>query len=226
MVLRRAALALVLLLAGCGVQRHGLVVPTAPVSARPVVATSAARPPTPSATAAASSRPYLGDALLTRDDLPAGWTVQPVPEVTDPRPGQGGCSPYDALTRPPGQRAVITFSSGDSTLQEAILATTVPETKRQLALFRQVAEKCLTVTVHSDGGDSYMLEVSEPKQIVLGDDSYTLRLGGEYDGYMTTVMVRHGANLLMATSFVETPDSPLLAKFAQDAYAKMRRTLG
>jgi len=39
------------------------------------------------------------------------------------------------------------------------------------------------------------------------------------------VAIREGGTLLTIVSSTEVPESPMLAKFAGDAYAKMRRTL-
>lgn len=229
MVLRRAALALVLLLAGCGVQRQVRTAPTTPVSAVPMVATSSPASPAPTVAPTASAPPRLAAALLARGDLPAGWTVQPVFDLSSLPPAmKSGCKPFDAYFRRAGAWASSSFTSGDglTAVTEDIRSTTVTEAKRQLDDVRRVVEQCLTITMNDDNGDSYMLEVSEPKQILLGDDSYTLRFGGELFTYLNLVAIRQGGIVLTVMSSTPEPESPLLAKLAGDAYAKMRRTLG
>jgi len=205
-VLRRAALILVLVLAGCGDPRPGPVVPAG----------------------SASAPPSLTEALLTVDDLPAGWT--PGPHPTHPEQGSTGCPPYDALDHRPRPQAEVLFSSGDGRAQwyESILATTEPDAGRAVDAMRQIVEQCRTVTTYDGAGGKHVSQVSEvagADQIRLGEDSYTLRFGSESALYDTTVAIRQGGILLTVASFTETAQSPLLAEFAADAYAKMRRTV-
>ncbi|MCU7726467.1 hypothetical protein ODJ79_22275 [Actinoplanes sp. KI2] len=249
MVLRRIVLAAVLLMpAGCGVQRHGLVVPSAPATTPPAVsaAVSAAGPhtPTPAPSTIAGLVPSalvvsrsgappgqfdgvrLTDALLTLDDMPAGWTVgtstvnQTGFEVTN-------CPPYDRINAWPGVQAVIGFQAGDGRTQlvEGVLATTDADAKRLLATTRQMIVQCLTITIHDSGGNPHVLDVTEPAQARLGDDSYTLRLGSGQVFYDNTLVIRRGGLVVTVASLTNGPDAPLLAKFGRDALAKAERKL-
>ncbi|MFF5288827.1 sensor domain-containing protein [Paractinoplanes globisporus] len=242
MVIRLAAATTALaLLAGCSVQRHGLIVPSAaPVSVRPAVTEKASEAPSaipgtvPSAMVASRpggppeivDRGRLTGALLTPADLPAGWTIG-TSKTNQPGQPRTNCPPYDQINEWPGVQAVIGFYSADGGTQlvEGLLVTTPEQAKRMLATARQMIGQCPTITVRDELGNPYVFDLSEPRFARLGDDSYAIRMGNDQVFYDNTIMIRRGGMVLTVASYTEKPDTTLVEPFARQALARASQTL-